>query len=198
MEKVNADLFTNRTLPEGAQGRLTYPQIIDKYGLDTTPPSLSHHANQHLPVVLARADIKEGGLTADKAPVFRSENVYEDVLKLRDSIMGAIERAEKSGNDRDLREAIKSAIPLMNLAARMAGLIEERLRVSMDISQSEDFQFLMGIILNALNGYPDAREAVLKALEVADPMRGATFAIPAGGDFIEVDWMKEEEAGEDE
>jgi hypothetical protein len=118
--------------------------------------SVFRHAVAHIPATLAQA--------VEIEQVCRAERLLLDLLSLRENVASAIERADGT-DDAALLRAVAEARKLIETFAKVAGVIETR--VTVNLTASPEWTALVGLVLDALDPYPPARNAVVAALDRA-------------------------------
>jgi hypothetical protein len=123
---------------------------------DLGEASLFRHAVSHLPAALAQA--------VEIEQACRAERLALDLLKLRERVTAAIDRADGT-DDAGLVRAVAEARKTTEVLARVAGVIETR--VTVNLTASPEWTALVALLLAALDAYPQARSAVVAALDRA-------------------------------
>jgi hypothetical protein len=113
------------------------------------------HKTDHLPVQLLKArDVEE---------VAQADNLLDQVRDLQTHALDILERAEKAGDLRTALAAISQARGNLELLGKLAGELDERPVVNLNVSS--EWLELRAVIVGALEPHPEARGAVLRALE---------------------------------
>jgi transposase-like protein len=131
----------------------SYRTIAEEYGLGRM--SIQRHAASHLPATLARAH--------EAHEVARADDLLAQVRQLQDRALGILRRAERKGDLRSASGAIREARGLIELLGKLAGQLQDG--VTVNVALLPEWTALRGRILVALEPHPEAREAVIKALE---------------------------------
>jgi len=139
------------------EGKLPNTTISSLF--DVTEIALRRHRANHLPEKLVRA---EGAREAAQA-----EDLLDQVKGLRNKTYGILLQAEKAGDLRVALSAIKEARACLELLAKLIGELDERPQVN--VLLSPQWIQVRAVLLNALQPYPEARQAAsLALLEVGD------------------------------
>jgi hypothetical protein len=117
--------------------------------------ALMRHNAAHIPTSLVQAQ------TA--ASVAKADNLLGQVQNLQTKVLKILGQAEASGDLRTALQAIREARANVELLARLLGELEEQ--PSVNLLVSADWLLLRGMILRALDTYPEARLALSAALE---------------------------------
>jgi len=96
----------------------------------------------------------------------RADDLLDQVRQLQTHALDILERAEKTGDLRTALAAISQARGNLELLSKLAGELDERPMVNLNISPQ--WLELRAMIVGALEPYSEARGAVLRALESAD------------------------------
>jgi len=79
-----------------------------------------------------------------------------------------VDRAELEGSSGVMLAAAREARSGIELLARLTGELDERPSVTVNLLSSAEVQGLVGVLLRALEPFPDARIAAASALQVVD------------------------------
>jgi hypothetical protein len=115
-----------------------------------------HKANQ-LPARLVMAQAAE--------EVAEADNLLSQVQDLQSRTLAILEAAEGTEQHRTALSAIREARSNLELLAKLLGELDERSVVNLNLSP--EWLELRAVIIGALEPHPDARGAVLRALEGA-------------------------------
>lgn len=133
--------------------RKPYRHIAERYSLSLA--ALKRHQDSHIPAILAEAALAaEVEATADLAAELAQEKT--DIQRLK-------ARAEEQDDVRTALIACDRALKALELQARVEQIIASAPTVN--ILTSRVWVETRSAIIGALEAYPDAREAVLRALE---------------------------------
>jgi hypothetical protein len=130
-----------------------YRSVAKRFELSES--SVYRHKTEHLPAHLLRA--REVEETA------RADDLLEQVRHLQAHALDILERAEEAGDLRTALAAISQARGNLELLGKLAGELDERPVVNLNISP--EWLEIRAVIVGALEPHPDARGAVLRALE---------------------------------
>lgn len=135
-------------------GRVSYRNIAEHYGVSKA--ALSRHSKEHIPQLLLKA---YEAIERDEAEDLAGElgRVKADVHRLK-------EKAEEEGDLRTALLGCDKALKALELQAKVAQLIQTAPAVN--ILVAPEWVALRTKLLYALDAYPQARGAVVRALEV--------------------------------
>lgn len=128
-------------------------QLADDYGLGFM--SLYRHKDNHLPKTLVRAKQLQEESAADDL-LDRVESIFERAWVL-------MEKAETDGKYQPAVSALKECRSCLELTGRLIG--ELRTGTEINIHYNPEFVQIRQQITEALLPFPEARQAVVKALE---------------------------------
>lgn len=117
--------------------------------------SLARHRDKHLPQKLLQA--------AQAVEVANADNLLDQVRNLQSRALTILSQAEQAGDLRTALQAIREARGNLELLARLVGELQDSQTVNLVVSP--DWQLLRGLILRALQEFPDARQSVIHAIE---------------------------------
>ncbi len=117
--------------------------------------AVRRHKADHLPEHLAKAREAE--------EVARADDLLSQVRDLQDRALAILDKAEDTGELRTALGAIREARGNLELLAKLLGELDERPTVNVLISP--EWLELRTVIVDALAAHPDARGAVLRAIE---------------------------------
>jgi hypothetical protein len=113
------------------------------------------HKGNHLPAKLAKAHEAE--------EVAHADNLLGQVRALQSKTLSILLRAEGAGDLRTALSAVREARGNVELLAKLSGELDERPVVNVLISP--EWLQLRTVLVTALEPHPDARGAVLRAIE---------------------------------
>jgi hypothetical protein len=113
------------------------------------------HKTEHLPVHLLKAREVE--------QVAQADDLLKQVRNLQVHTLDILECAEKTGDLRTALAAISQARSNLELLGKLAGELDERPVVNLNVSP--EWLELRAVIIGALESHPAAHRAVLGALE---------------------------------
>jgi hypothetical protein len=145
----------DETLVTGAP----YRSVAKRFGLSES--AVYRHKTEHLPAQLLKAKKVE--------EVAQADDLLEQVRTLHAHALAILERAEKAGDLRTALAAISQARGNLELLGKLAGELDERPVVSLNVSP--EWLELRAVIVGALDPHPAARESVLRALKSVDDGR---------------------------
>jgi hypothetical protein len=132
-----------------------YRRVAKRF--ERSESAVYRHKTEHLPAHLLKAkEVEEAA---------RADDLLDQVRNLQAHALDILERAEKAGDLRTALAAISQARGNLELLGKLAGEIDERPVVNLNVSP--EWLELRGVIVGALEPYSEARGAVLSALEGA-------------------------------
>lgn len=134
----------------------SYRTIAEAHGLGRM--SVQRHATSHLPATLTRAH--------EAHEVARADDLLGQVRQLQDRALGILRRAERKGDLRSASGAIREARGLIELLGKLAGELQSG--TTINLIAAPQWVQLRGAILLAVAPFPEAREAIVKALEATN------------------------------
>jgi hypothetical protein len=134
-------------------GRQAFRAIARQYGV--SKDALLRHHDDHLPASLVKA--KEASEAA------QADALLAQVVDLRDKALGVLTKAENSDDLRAAVAAIREARGCVELLGKLAGQLQDAPTVN--IVLSPEWMAIQTNILAALGPHPEARLAVVHALE---------------------------------
>src|SRR5215204_2924314 len=132
-----------------------YRSVAKRFELSES--SVYRHKTEHLPAHLLKARKAE--------EVAQADDLLDQVRNLQAHALAILERAEKAGDLRTALAAISQARGNLELLGKLAGELDERPVVNLNISP--EWLELRAAIVGALEPHPGAHRAVLWALESA-------------------------------
>jgi transposase-like protein len=130
-----------------------YRSVAKRFGLSES--AVYRHKTEHLPAHLLRArEVEEAA---------RVDDLLDQVRHLQAHALDILERAEKAGDLRTALAAISQARGNLELLGKLAGELDERPVVNLNVSP--EWLELRAVIVGALEPHPEARGAVLRAIE---------------------------------
>ena len=143
------------SIDESLVGGVPYRSVAKRFGLSES--AVYRHKTDHLPAHLLKAREVEEAAQAD--------DLLDQVRNLQRHALAILERAEKAGDLRTALAAISQARGNLELLGKLAGELDERPVVNLNISP--EWLELRAAIVGALEPHPGAHRAVLWALESA-------------------------------
>ena len=143
-------------IDEALVGATAISTISAKYR-DISEDALGRHKANHLPEKLVKA--KEAQEIAE------ADDLLADVRSLQERTLAILEAAEESNQHNTALAAIREARRNLELLAKLLGELDAGPTVNVLISP--EWLELRTVIVGALEPHPDARGAVLRALEGA-------------------------------
>jgi hypothetical protein len=95
--------------------------------------------------------------------VTKADSLLDQVIELRDKALSILAKAERAGELRTALQGVREAKGCLELLARLQGELQERTTVNVLVNPQ--WITLRTVILKALDGYPDARHTVARALQ---------------------------------
>ena len=138
----------NRLLLEGVSLR----DIAGRYSVSKT--ALHRHKKGHLPAKLVKAQ--------EAREIAKADSLLDQVTELRDKALSILDKAEQAGDLRTALQGVREAKGCLELLAKLQGELQERPTVNVLVNPQ--WITLRTVILEALDPYPEARQAVVWAL----------------------------------
>jgi hypothetical protein len=135
--------------------------IVARYGT-VGRMSLQRHRKEHLPELLAK------GYEAER--MAEADELLTEVRGLQVRTLLMLQEAEKAGDLRTALAAVREARHNIALLAEIRGELDRRPVIN--IITHPEYIEARTIIVQALNPYPQARDAVVRALESGGNGRG--------------------------
>jgi hypothetical protein len=133
-----------------------YRSVAKRFELSES--AVYRHKTEHLPAHLLKArEVEE---------VAQADDLLEQIRSLQAHALDILERAEKTGDLRTALAAISQARGNLELLGKLAGELDERPVVNLNVSPQ--WLELRAVIIGALEPHPAAHTAVLRALESVD------------------------------
>ena len=138
----------NKALLEGVSLR----DLAGRYSISKT--ALHRHKDGHLPAKLVKAQ--------EAREIAKADTLLDQVAGLRDKALSILAKAEQAGDLRTALQGVREAKGCLELLARLQGELQEQATVNILINPQ--WLSLRTVILEALDRYPEARQAVARAL----------------------------------
>ncbi len=138
----------NRLLLEGVSLR----DLAGRYSVSKT--ALHRHKESHLPAELTKA--------REAREIAKADSLLDQVTELRDKALSILDKAEQAGDLRTALQGVREAKGCLELLARLQGELQEQATVNILINPQ--WLSLRTVILEVLDRYPEARQAVAQAL----------------------------------
>ena len=138
----------NRLLLKGVSLR----NIAKQYSVSAA--SLHRHKDGHLPAKLVKAQ--------EAREIAKADTLLDQVAGLRDKALSILAKAEQAGDLRTALQGVREAKGCLELLARLQGELQEQATVNILINPQ--WITLRTVILEVLDRYPEARQAVARAL----------------------------------
>lgn len=142
----------DKAIVEGVRMR----EITERF--EVSRGSLYRHKNKHLPQRLAKAQ--------EAKEIAKADNLLEHVKDLQAKTLGILNRHEGK-DDRIALSAIREARSNLDLLGRLLGELDNSPKVAVLINNPE-WVNLRAAIIDALEPYPDAKRAVVDAIQSAE------------------------------
>jgi hypothetical protein len=134
-----------------------YRSVANRYE-SLSQAAVQRHQENHLPATLAKAREAE--------EVAHADGLLKAVRSLQERTLAILEAAEDSEQHRIALAAIREARSNLELLAKLLGELDERPQVNVLVSP--EWLELRAVIVGALEPHPEARGAILRALEGSD------------------------------
>jgi signal transduction histidine kinase len=133
--------------------REPYRSIAKRFGVSAA--AVQRHSQDHIPQLLVKASEAREAADADE--------LLAQVQDLQARTLAILDAAETSHEHRTGLSAIREARGNLELLAKLLGELDERPQVNVLVNPQ--WLELRAVVVNALGPHPQAREAVLRALE---------------------------------
>lgn len=117
--------------------------------------ALKRHAKNHLPKTLAKAKSAKEIANAD--------NLLEKIKNLQEKTLNILRKAEEKGDLKVCLNAIREARENIELLAKLQGELQEGTIIN--IWENPEWQNVLCIILEELEGYPEIKLRIKERLE---------------------------------
>jgi hypothetical protein len=134
-------------------------KVAEQYGVNYY--ALYRHKD-HIPAILTQAQ--------EAQEVAKADSLLAQVTELRDKALSILDKAEQAGDLRTALQGIKEARGCLELLARLQGELQEQTTVNILINPQ--WLSLRTVILQALEPYSEARQAVARALREVESNAG--------------------------
>jgi hypothetical protein len=135
--------------------RVPYRNIAEQYGL--SKPALSRHSGDHIPELLLK--------TYETIERDDAEGLATELAQVKADVHRLKEKAEEEGDLRTALLGCDKALKALELQAKVEQLIQTA--PTLNILVAPEWLELRALIVGALEPHPQARGAVLRALESA-------------------------------
>jgi hypothetical protein len=147
------DHLERHSIDEALVSGVPYRSVAKQFELSES--AVYRHKTGHLPAHLLKArEVEE---------VAHADDLLEQVRNLQAHALDILDCAEKTGDLRTALAAISQARGNLELLGKLAGELDERPVVSLNISP--EWLELRAVIVGALEPHPAAHRAVVRALE---------------------------------
>jgi len=137
----------------------SYRDISGRFGVSRS--AIERHANNHIPAMLAKAvEVEEA-----KEEV-RAGDLLDEVNSLKDRALTILDTAEEAKDWKTALGCIKEARGSIELLAKMIVAIQASAGV--DVLRSPEWLELRQKIITKLQPYPEAKKALVEALDERD------------------------------
>jgi len=126
--------------------------IADRYGL--SPTAVQRH-KAHIPKTLAKAK--------ERKEITDAGSVMTDISMIRSRLLTLLDIAEREGDIKNTCTVIKELRSTIELLAKVSGELETKTEIN--IIQNNTWIEIRTCVIDALKPYPEARNAVIHALE---------------------------------
>src|SRR5918995_6333782 len=130
-------------------------RIASHYGVSER--AVRHHLREHLPALLA--------LARDAERAARADSLLDRIEALQSRTLAILEATEETGEHRAALAAIREARGNIELIGEITKELDRT--PTLNLHLNPEWLELRAVIVGALDAHPDARGAVLRALEGA-------------------------------
>lgn len=127
-------------------------RIASRFGV--CEAAIRRHKAEHIPDTLHKAE--------EAGDVARADNLLSQLRALQDRAQGILGKAEHSGDLRTALLAIREARGCLELLAKLVGELQSG--TDLHVVVAPEWVSLRGQVLDSLKEFPEARQAVVKAL----------------------------------
>lgn len=143
----------NRALAEGA-----VPIAILARRHNVSRQALSRHKAEHLAQALVEA--------TSEASAEHGSALVAELRDLKATLTGLLDLAREKGDLRGATGVVRETSRVVELIGRMEGALTPPPALQVNLHQSIEFQTVIGTVIEALTPFPEARGAVVMALQV--------------------------------
>lgn len=153
-----------------------YRKLTKKYGPSSA--SLSRHRNDHLPAHLAKAHEAEKTKRVTKLEDHQAALAEQDTRQALDVVqqlrainsacLEVLQKSRSDGKDSMSLKAVDRIHRQIELQAKLLGELQEQ-GPQVNVLVAPEWHHIRVNVLQALNPYPEARQAVAEVLEDAGP-----------------------------
>ncbi len=118
---------------------------------------MQRHRDEHLVQTLVKAEAAK--------EISRADELLDEVQKLKNKAISLLLAAERAGDIRTALSGIREARACLELLLEVEGAIDRQPVVNLTLSV--EWQQTRQILLTALSGYPEAKQAVVLALSAS-------------------------------
>ncbi len=152
-------ICTHEQRPEIDAALLNGEALRDIAGrVPVSKSALARHAAEHIPAHLVKAKEAE--------EVTQADTLLEQVRALQTRALSILDRADHSGDLKTALSAIREARSNLELLGKLAGELQQEGTVN--ITVSPEWLTLRATVISALHPYPDAAQAVSRALTAGE------------------------------
>jgi hypothetical protein len=152
-ERVDVEIVSGETL--AAIGR--------RYKL--SQDALTRHKSAHLSPAITKLSLEKLGVESARGAMVIYEERMEAMLS---RLERALDGAESRNSYLALANLVREWRSLLELMAKITGVLDERPQVAVNILASPELGELIGVLLKALDPFPEARIAAAAALDVGE------------------------------
>jgi hypothetical protein len=139
------------TIERAVLARRPYRKIASQYGL--TDVSIIRH----------RPHLSEKILTSSRiAEITRADDLVDRLISLALETQAVLARAKEAGNDELVLKAVARAEKQLELQARLLGELKDA--PVFNLIMSPEWAAVQAVLIEAVNPYPEARQALTSAL----------------------------------
>lgn len=121
--------------------------------------AVERHKANHLPAIMVKAQEAED--------IAHADSLIEQIRDLQSKALGILAKAEKAEDHRSACAAIREARGCLELLAKLQGELDERPQINI-LAVSSEWLTLRSAIMRALESHPEARSAVVEALNACN------------------------------
>lgn len=154
------------TIELGVANRISYEVLAKRHGLHKD--SIQRHRSNHMPPHIMAALLTRGraiDLDLEAMRESESEGLLSNLVVMRAKLYKALDAAEDSGDLAATAQIASRMLKTLELTARLLGDIQASTKVTNNILVLPEYHGLRVSLIKALQPFPEARQAVIGALE---------------------------------
>jgi hypothetical protein len=130
--------------------------IAGQFGLSRS--ALQRHKDEHIPAAMARAK--------EASDIAQADGLVAELRNIQRTALSILEQSYDSGDHKSALTAIRVARENIELLGKLLGELQSQPQTNILIT-SPDWLQLRAAVIGALGPYPEARQAVLEAINAS-------------------------------